>query len=337
MKLTSAILTLAVGAATTTAPVIPSGEMEFLYAYQYHPADIVNLSPTSTTPLQKKLKDKDGNGVISVAVFRDSDGQEHEVQIEDARYSSMGQKGGYDFNPKKTEYRSLLEKAINKAEAAIAFDASEQAGSAGAASSLTYAHTVSGSSRLLVACAYWGSSRSLTSITYNGVATSQAVTPIDNGGGEFYAMNYLVAPATGTNNIVITLSGSAGIEGASGSYTGVDQSDAVDATRTEPANLETGTSYSEAITSTVDNTWAVWCTREYGGGAVSAGANTALREQVLVNFGILFADSNAAITPAGSRTMTLTKGVSGNWFSDILMTIIPAAEAATPASNVIFF
>lgn len=337
MKLKSAILTLAVGTATLSAPVIPGGEMEWVQAYQYRPSEIENLSATSTSPIQKTIKDKDGNDLVSIAVFRDSDGKLHEVEIEDSRYEAMGKKDGFRHNPKKTEYQSLLQSIVPaKVEAAIAFDASDQAGSAGAATSLTYAHTVSGTNRLMVACAYWGSSQTLSSITYNGVSTSQVVAPIDNGGGEFYAMNYLIAPDTGTNNVVITLSGSAGIEGASGSYTGTDQTDPIDATRTEVAGVENTTSYSEAITSTVDNTWAVWCTRNYSGVVVSSGTNTALREQVLVNFGVLFADSNAAITPAGSRTLNLTSSTASNWFSDLLVTIIPSA-APPPSSDVIFF
>lgn len=201
---------------------------------------------------------------------------------------------------------------------AIAYDASSK--SSASATSVTFAHTCTGSDRLLMVNAYWAGSATVSSITYNGVAMTNVVSPLDTGGGERHGMFYLVAPATGANNVVLTLSGSTDIEVSAVSYTGVHQSSPIDATRTE-TGLETGTSYSEAITSVVDNCWAVWSTREYGGGVVSAGANTALRQQSLVYYGLLLADSNASITPAGSRTMELTKGVSGNWFSDILATV----------------
>lgn len=215
---------------------------------------------------------------------------------------------------------------------AIAYDSSAQ--SSASSTSVTFSHTCSGADRVLLVDAYWSASATVSSITYNGVAMTNVVSPLDTGGGERHGMFYLIAPATGANNVVLTLSGSTQIEIASVSYTGADQTSPIDATRTE-TGLETGTSYSEAITSIADNCWAAWSTREYGGGAVSAGANTALRQQVLVYYGLLLADSNASITPAGSRTMTLTKGVSGNWFSDILVTILPATVPSVPLSNLL--
>lgn len=336
-KLTLILASILGAGSLGAAPVIPAGEMEWKYAYQYNPTEIDLTSPTSTTPTQKKLKDKDGNNLISVAVFEDSYGNLHEIEIDDTRYARMGEKGGYGHNPTKKEYKSLLKSLAKPVDAAIAFDDSSQGNSVGAASSLTYSHTVSGSDRLLIVGVWFGSSRSLSSITYNGDTMSDVVTILDTGGGERHGMQYLIAPDTGSNNVVVTLSGSAGIESTVASYTGVDQTDAIDATRTE-LGLETGTTYSEAITSVEDNTWAIWSTREYAGRTISAGADTALRERIAVNFGLILADSDAAITPAGSRTLNLSASLSGNWFSDILVTIIPAAAAGGGATeDVIWF
>lgn len=334
------IATVAIsGALLANIPFIPSGEMEFKYAYQYLLEDTLVVTATSTTQ-QQGFTDDDNNGVISVAVFEDLDGNAVEIQIPDEKYSSMGQRGGYSNNPTKQEYRSVFQLLKpKKAEAAIAFDNSTPGSNGSTVSSLTYAHTVTGTDPLLIVSAYWTSSRTVSGFTYNAVSMTEVVTTLDTGGGERHGMYYLINPATGANNVVITLSGTSlsGIESAASSYTGVDQTDAIDATRTE-TNLETGTSYSEAITSTVDNTWAVWSTRNYSGVAVSAGANTALREQILVSYGMLLADSNAAITPAGARTVTLTTAGSSNWYTDILVTIIPGAEPAPSATeDIIWF
>lgn len=206
---------------------------------------------------------------------------------------------------------------------AIAYDTSTQANT-GAASSLTFSHTCTGSDRVLVLDVYWSSSRTVSSIQYAGVAMTAAVTQLDTGGGERHGMYYLIAPATGANNVVITLSGSASIVGIASSYTGADQTTVIGATRTE-LGLETGTTYAEALTTLTDDSWVVWGTRDYAGRTITAGANTALRQRESTQFGMILADSNAAVNPAGSRTLNLNANLSANWFSDILVEIKPAA------------
>lgn len=204
---------------------------------------------------------------------------------------------------------------------AIAYDNSTQGNSS--TSSLTFSHTCSGSDRVLILDIYWGAARTVSGVTYAGVAMTEVVAPLDTGGNERHGMYYLIAPATGANNVVITLSGTTGIVGIASSYTGADQTAPIGATRTE-LGLETGTSYSEALTTATDNSWVVWATRDYAGRTISAGANTALRQREAAIYGMIFADSNAAVTPAGSRTLTLTANLSANWFSDILAEIKPS-------------
>jgi len=329
--------TLAVGA---TAPVIPNGEMEFVQAVQYDVASLqqINIIATSTASqiaLDKQKEfaaeiaalDRDKNGIVSMATFKDTTGELYEVQIPDALYRQMGERDGFSRNPKKTEYQSVFRSLVpKKANAAIAFDNSTQANTSGTPSSLTFAHTVSGSNRILFVYIYWNQSRTVSSVTYNGVGMTAVGSDNDNGGGERSNIDYLVAPATGANNVVITMSGATSIEAVAASYTGALQTSPIDASRYEPAALENTSSYSEALTTTTDNSWVIWGTRNYSGVVVSAGANTALREQVLVIYGALFGDSNAAVTPAGSRTLTLTSVSASNFFSDVLVSFKPAAE-----------
>ncbi len=216
---------------------------------------------------------------------------------------------------------------------AIAYDSSSKSDT-GSASSLTYAHTCTGADLVLLVQIWCGTSRTISSVTYNGVGMTQisSISGGDIGAGETHALFRLVAPATGANNVVVTLSGSTAIASISSSYTGVNQTTPIDATRTE-TNLETGTSYSEAITSTVNNAWAIWCTREYAGRTITAGADTALRQREATQYGIILADSNALITPAGSRTLNLDANLSGNWLSDILVTLTPSANTSIKTIN----
>jgi len=115
----------------------------------------------------------------------------------------------------------------------IAYDNASD--STGSGSTLTFSHTVSGTNRiLLVGVAVFDSNEALrpvTSVTYNGVALTK-IDDEDTGAGssERAELWYLVAPATGANNVVITTTGSVTqIVGGAVSLTGVNQSSPVDA------------------------------------------------------------------------------------------------------------
>ena len=217
---------------------------------------------------------------------------------------------------------------------AIAFDNTTQADTNTDSYPLSFSHTVTGSDPILFVYLYWNTSRTVSSVTYNGVSMTAVSTANDNGGGEFSNVYYLAGPATGSNTVAITMSGSCSIEAVAASYTGADQSTPIDASRYEAANLETGTSYSEALTTVADNCWVVWGTREYAGRTVSAGANTAFREKVNVIYGAIWADSNAAVTPAGSRTLNLSATASGNWYSDVLVSFKEATASPRRIFNI---
>jgi hypothetical protein len=190
----------------------------------------------------------------------------------------------------------------------------------------------SGANGLLVVSMYWSSSRTVSAITYDGVAMTQVVAPVNTGGGEQIGMWYLTNPASGSNTLSVTFSGTTAYEVSFFSMYGVDQSSPLGATRTE-TGLETGTSYSEALTTTINDSWIIWATREYAGRTVSAGADTTLLERHTVVFGQIQARSTGGAA-AGSRTLTLTANLSGNWFSDILAEFKPATAA--PASSGFF-
>src|SRR5438067_591060 len=113
---------------------------------------------------------------------------------------------------------------------AIGFDASS-GGFVNTSGPLTISHTCGGSNRiLLVGVEISVGGETVTGVTYNSVAMTQ-INLQDLNGSTFRNtyLFYLIAPATGANNIVVSASGGTGnIYAAAASYTGVDQSSPLD-------------------------------------------------------------------------------------------------------------
>lgn len=173
---------------------------------------------------------------------------------------------------------------------AIAFD-SAASKSQDSSTTNTFAHTVSGSNRIiLVGC--MTTNGTITGVTYNGVALTQV---IDNttGGTTFNHMYlfYLIAPATGTNNVIVTSSGSGSVYAASSSYTGVAQTSPIDGT--SATTTTTAGTFSKSVTTTIANDWII--------GYVGVG-----------NYGV----GPASFPAAGSgTTRRATDPGTGSWYS----------------------
>src|SRR3989441_726250 len=135
----------------------------------------------------------------------------------------------------------------------IAFDAG--ASTSGSAASFTVAHTTSGANRLLLVgvTIRTDAGQTVSSITYAGAGLTfvRADTIAASVRSELW---YRIAPATGSNNVVVTLSASAKAAVGAISLTGVDQTAPVDA-----QNGATGTSATPSVTVTTvtDGAWVV--------------------------------------------------------------------------------
>lgn len=110
---------------------------------------------------------------------------------------------------------------------AVAFDATSHSSTASDTSTLSWAHTCTGSDRLLVVIVTLAntSARTVSSVTYNGVGLtfSHGVSAGDvaNLRSELW---YVIAPATGSNTIAITASGDCEVLAGGGvSVTGAHQ------------------------------------------------------------------------------------------------------------------
>jgi len=203
---------------------------------------------------------------------------------------------------------------------AIAFDNSTTFAAA-SDTSHTFSHTVSGADRLLVINVYFSSATSVTaSATYNGVSATFVAFSSQN--SSRVTTLYLIAPATGANDVVVTLSVAKDVDIIVASYTGCHQSTQLDASgdvKTSTPN----TTHTATLTSVADNCWLIAGFRAFS--AMSAGTGTSRGTS---NNAILI-DGNAAITPAGSSSITATTG-SANPAGGYAITITPSvAEAST--------
>lgn len=192
---------------------------------------------------------------------------------------------------------------------AIAFDAATNSRSTSSAS-LTYSHTTSGSNRaLIVSCGVINpSGNTITGVTYNGVAMTALLSPIVLQANIRMYFFYLLNPASGTNNVVVTANSSADvIDGASASYTGVSQSGFPDASGS--SGVQTTATITQAVTTIADNCWLVGA--GWGNTAVGAGTGTTERSKTSDNRCGIF-DSNGAKTPPGSFSLQVTNSSADN-------------------------
>jgi hypothetical protein len=122
------------------------------------------------------------------------------------------------------------------------FDAAT-AGFAGATSGpITFSHTCTGSNRLLLIGISYLNSLAITAATYNGVAMTY-VTDSDNtnGGANIQTRVWrLIAPATGSNTVSLTVMGGTGsFSYLAQSFTGVNQTTAIGTPATGAENEST--------------------------------------------------------------------------------------------------
>lgn len=221
---------------------------------------------------------------------------------------------------------------------AIAFNAAaDGSNNGGGSSSHTFAYTCSsGSNRLLVVLVLGDTSvNDVTGVTYNGVSMTLAAPPGLAPGGpdnRWLYLFWLVAPATGTNNVVISASSTHYILGGAADYTGVSQTGQPDATTTH-AGSGSITALATSITTVANNSWAILV--ENNGGGLPPTANTGdIRRTFDGAFSAwgLF-DSNGAITPAGSYSMTTNTGLASNTILHVAASFSPAGGASDTFGN----
>lgn len=205
---------------------------------------------------------------------------------------------------------------------AISRDANAEGGS-NSTSSVTFSHTCTGSNLILfvgVRC-----SQSVSSVTYNGVSLTNINTSAGAGsaGGQKASLWYLLNPAVGAHNVVITPASSGIVWGASSSYTGVKQSGQPDSNNTNadpgPGNV---TSLSQSTTVVGSNCWVVMFGLNDNGQTLSAGTGSNLVSSG--NNGASVFDSNGTVS-TGAYSMAYSGGSAH--YAMAMASFLPAATA----------
>lgn len=207
---------------------------------------------------------------------------------------------------------------------AIAYDTSTN-GNFVSGTTRTFSHTCTGSDLILFVEAVINTSTDLiTGVTYNGVSMTRIQTVSPNANRRLY-LYYLIAPATGANNVVITASSSTAIGGNAASYTGVAQSGTIIDVSTTAT--DTSSPVDTTVTTTIDDCWTILCTTTDSTTAFTASTNSTLRTSNTTYVDVRIFDNNGAINPAGSYTMTVTNtNVNGSSpASTIMAAFAPAA------------
>lgn len=194
----------------------------------------------------------------------------------------------------------------------IQFDAASNSGYQAAASTYNWSHTCTGSNRFLaVDVSLLSAGQTVTGITYNGVALSfigAQSTVTSFGRVESWG---LVNPASGSNSIAVTLSGTIASAGTAVSYTGVHQTTPTEAFNSAQAtNTGSATDASVVVTSVAGQCW-IHAAVATDDGSVTAGQTS--RNNV-TGVGGSGADEDFGPQAAGAKTMSYTGlGIVATW------------------------
>jgi hypothetical protein len=185
----------------------------------------------------------------------------------------------------------------------VVFDASAAGSVSSGTTSFSWTHsTTTLPNRILVVGIWIDSSASdvVTGVTYGGVAMTRINTvTISTFRQYLYA---LVAPASGSNSVVVSFTGTQNILAGSESVWNAAQN-LLGAQTTNSATVGS-TSITGTLTTVSANAWLV---AQYGnnGGTSSAGTNAFQRQQETSTTNRCIYDSNGPISPAGSTNITV--------------------------------
>lgn len=207
----------------------------------------------------------------------------------------------------------------------MAFDASSSVNS-GTTSPVTFSHTCTGSNRILFIGVDTNNNSvagdQVTGVTYNGVAMTLVDKILVDSFGEEYLF-VLFNPASGANTISIAFNNSSdtNVSAVATSYTGANQTGPVDASATGSANP--ASEITTTLTTIADNCWTVKGVRMGATGTAGAGTTKRVENDSFVGM----YDSNAAITPAGSTSLIVSRTGNSN-LKSVMASFAPVAAAS---------
>lgn len=210
----------------------------------------------------------------------------------------------------------------------ISFDTSLPVAVGTGSSTQTRSLTVaSGDDRVLIVWALTNSgSNPITGITYNGAA----LTKLGSVSREAFdtEMWYLVAPDTGTHDLVLTATGTPAFVSTATVLQGVDQTTPFP--NTAKTDSSTGSTISDSVQVDDSDSWIFAGTRTGGKYPNATGTNYDRREYNTSN-GVHIGDTNGQVGSTGSTTVSVGLNTSDTWA--VFLAEIKAASGAAPAQN----
>lgn len=193
--------------------------------------------------------------------------------------------------------------------AALAIDAVASS-ACGSCTSLSYSHTVSGTNRLLwVGPSGYDTGDTVTGVTYNAVSMTLVPSSAVSNGSHSVSQYGLVAPATGTNTVLISATGyMTDLGGGSVSFTDADQTNPFGTAVTATGN---GTTPSVNVSSAA-NEIVIDALNILHNGTLAVGAGQTEQYQGIGGFGF---SKYGASTETGSATTTMswTNSTAQDW------------------------
>lgn len=227
----------------------------------------------------------------------------------------------------------------------IAYDNSASFTSVGSGTTSVSYTCSSSTGRYLVV----GAGSFITAITYAGVSMTKLVDfePAIQDGNQVHINVWgLANPASGSNTLATTISSSDNEIIGIASYTGVNPNSEPEIYETYYSNngvINTQVvSLSGSVTTITDNAWSVMVTRGTNSGRTFTASAGTLRtsDTSALSKSEAVIDSNAAITPAGSSTLTADWSSGSGFISNVIMSFkpltvpdAPTIGAVTPGLN----
>lgn len=208
---------------------------------------------------------------------------------------------------------------------AIAFDATTTGG-ATTGTSLTYSHTTgTDNNRILFVAVRGGGGEGdrVSGVTYAGQSLTKIGTATEPGDLIVVTLWYLVAPATGANNVVVSLSSSGFVASDCATYSGAAQSGVPDnsGTKTQLDNA----SVSFNLQPVVDQSWIAISVSD----RVIPTAITGVTKRQNQLF-----DSGAAVSNSGAHTMSIGGGDAGTDWGVVYASFAPASEVSQTVTDI---
>lgn len=223
---------------------------------------------------------------------------------------------------------------------AVVYDTSTESDSgATSVSTLTFSHTTTtNSNRVIFVAVYYPApiASYVTAVTYNGVSLTKIDSAQANPGvgtGRAVDLWYLIAPATGAHNVVITTSSAnSNLIGVATTFSGVSQTTAIGTSAKNTSTSATSLAATTTGSTSNDIVLGVGHTRSSGTSGVGAGQTKQYTFTIQSNE-TFFGSTQAG---ASSVTTTLTQSGAADNFAMIAVPVLNDGGAATP-TNLFFF